>query len=99
MNRGSNLQSFDKLRIGDQRTQSANVFEAGVDYADGPVRASINTFLNLFSGLQFTRLLAQPDGTIGSIVLTGGARSARQEEHTSALQSRMRNLYDVHCTK
>ncbi|NYI24257.1 TonB-dependent receptor domain-containing protein [Sphingobium indicum] len=87
MNRGSNLQSFDKLRIGDQRTQSANVFEAGVDYADGPVRASINTFLNLFSGLQFTRLLAQPDGTIGSIVLTGGARAAGIEIETEVQPS------------
>ncbi len=78
-NHGSNLQSFEKLRIGGRRGQSANVLEAGADLAAGPVRASVNVFVNRFSGLQFTRLLAQPDGTVGSIILLGGARAAGLE--------------------
>lgn len=78
-NHGSNLQSFEKLRIGGRRAQSADVLEAGADLASGPMRASLNLFVNRFSGLQFTRLLAQPDGTVGSIVLLGGARAAGLE--------------------
>jgi outer membrane receptor protein involved in Fe transport len=78
-NHGSNLQSFEKLRIGGRRDQSADVLEAGADFIAGPVRASVNVFTNRFSGLQFTRLLAQPDGTVGSIVLLGGARAAGVE--------------------
>jgi len=78
-NHGSNLQSFEKLRIGGRRDQSADVLEAGADFIAGPVRASVNVFTNQFSGLQFTRLLAQPDGTVGSIVLLGGAHAAGVE--------------------
>lgn len=78
-NHGSNLQSFEKLRIGGRRGQSADVLEAGADLAAGSVRASVNVFVNRFSGLQFTRLLAQPDGTVGSIILLGGARAAGLE--------------------
>lgn len=72
-NHGSNPQSFEKLRLGGKRPQSADVLEAGADLAAGPLRASVNVFANQFSGLQFTRLLAQPDGTVGSIILVGGA--------------------------
>lgn len=72
-NHGSNLLSFEKLRIGGRRRQSADIFEAGADLATGPIRASMNVFVNRFTGLQFSRLLAQPDGTVGSIVLFGGA--------------------------
>ncbi len=78
-NHGSNLQSFEKLRIGGPRNQSADVLEAGGDLAAGPVRASVNVFVNRFAGLQFTRLLAQPDGTVGSIILLGGANAAGVE--------------------
>nr|WP_295106440.1 TonB-dependent receptor [uncultured Caulobacter sp.] len=78
-NHGSNLQSFEKLRIGGRRGPPATVLEAGADLAAGPVRASVNVFVNRFSGLQFTRLLAQPDGTVGSIILLGGARAAGLE--------------------
>ena len=74
-NRGSNLPSFEKLRMGGPRRQSADLLEAGVDYSKGPVRASVNTFLNRFTGLQFSRLLEQPDGSVGTIVLLGGAHA------------------------
>ncbi|WP_010186302.1 TonB-dependent receptor domain-containing protein [Sphingomonas sp. PAMC 26605] len=82
LNHGSNLQSFDKLRLGGPRTQSADVLEIGADLVTGPVRASVNGFVNRFTGLQFTRLLAQPDGSVGSILLTGGADAAGIEFET-----------------
>ncbi|MBJ7440287.1 MAG: TonB-dependent receptor [Sphingopyxis sp.] len=75
LNHGSNMPSFEKLRIGGRRTQSADVFEAGAELAAGPARVSVNAFVNRFEGLQFSRLLAQPDGGVGSIVLLGGARA------------------------
>lgn len=81
-NHGSNLQSFDKLRVGGPRHQFANVFEAGADLDTGPVRASVNAFVNHFTGLQFTRLLEQPDGSVGSIILTGGANAVGVEVET-----------------
>lgn len=81
-NHGSNLQSFDKLRLGGPLTQSADVFEVGADLATGPVRASVNAFVNRFTGLQFTRLLAEPDGSVGSIILTGGANAVGVEVET-----------------
>ncbi|MBB5712722.1 TonB-dependent receptor domain-containing protein [Sphingomonas xinjiangensis] len=83
LNHGSNLQSFDKLRIGGQRTQSADVLEAGVDVGVGPIRGSANVFLNRFDGLQFTRLLANADGSVGSILLAGGARAYGLELETT----------------
>jgi outer membrane receptor protein involved in Fe transport len=83
INHGSNLQSFDKLRIGGERTQSADVFEAGADVAKGAFHGSVNAFINRFEGLQFTRLLALPDGSVGSIVLTGGARAFGLELETT----------------
>lgn len=82
-NHGSNLQSFDKLRIGGPRTQSSDVVEVGADLAAGPVRGSVNMFVNRFTGLQFTRLLEQPDGSIGSILLTGGANAVGVEFETN----------------
>lgn len=81
-NHGSNLQSFDKLRVGGPTGQSANVIEAGADLDAGPIRASINAFANHFKGLQFTRLLEQPDGSVGSIVLNGGANAVGLEVET-----------------
>jgi outer membrane receptor protein involved in Fe transport len=81
-NHGSNLPSFDKLRVGGPRRQSANVFEAGADLAVGPIRASVNAFTNHFTGLQFTRFLEKPDGSVGSILLQGGADSAGVEVET-----------------
>jgi outer membrane receptor protein involved in Fe transport len=78
-NHGSNLPSFEKLRIGGRRHQSADVLEGGIDLAAGPVRASVNAFVNRFTGLQFSRLLAQPDGTVGSIALSGGAHAVGLE--------------------
>lgn len=74
-NRGSNLLSFEKLRIGGRQSQSADIFEAGAELDAGSARISLNGFLNRFSGLQFARLIAQPDGGVGSIVLLGGARA------------------------
>jgi outer membrane receptor protein involved in Fe transport len=82
INHGSNLPSFEKLRMGGPRRQSANVFEAGADLAAGPVRASVNVFVNHFTGLQFSRLLEQPDGSVGTIVLLGGARAVGVEVET-----------------
>jgi outer membrane receptor protein involved in Fe transport len=46
------------------------------------VRGSVNAFVNRFKGLQFSRLLAQPDGTVGTIVLLGGAHAAGLEVET-----------------
>jgi outer membrane receptor protein involved in Fe transport len=87
-NHGSNLPSFDKLRLGGPQHQSANVFEAGADLAAGPVRASVNAFVNHFTGLQFTRLLEQPDGTVGTIVLEGGAHAVGVEIETDIAPAR-----------
>jgi len=87
-NRGSNLPSFEKLRMGGPRAQSADLFEAGADYTKGPVRASLNTFLNRFTGLQFSRLLEQPDGSVGTITLLGGARAMGVEVETDIIPSR-----------
>jgi outer membrane receptor protein involved in Fe transport len=81
-NHGSNLQSFDKLRVGGPQHQNADVFEAGADLATGPIRASVNGFFNHFTGLQFNRLLEEPDGTVGSIVLEGGANAVGVEVET-----------------
>lgn len=75
LNHGSNMLSFEKLRIGGRRTQSADVFEAGAELSAGPARVSVNAFVNRFAGLQFARLIAQPDGGVGSIVLLGGAQA------------------------
>jgi len=87
-NRGSNLPSFEKLRMGGPRAQSADLFEAGADYTEGPVRASVNTFINRFTGLQFSRLLEQPDGSVGTITLLGGARAMGVEVETDVTPSR-----------
>lgn len=81
-NHGSNLPSFEKLRMGGPSRQSADVFEAGADLTAGPVRASVNAFANRFSGLQFSRLLEEPNGTVGSIVLLGGAHAVGVEVET-----------------
>jgi outer membrane receptor protein involved in Fe transport len=75
VNRGSNLPSFEKLRIGGRGRQQATIFELGMDVSAGLVRASLNTFANRFDGLQFSRLLAQPDGSVTTIVLQGGAHA------------------------
>lgn len=79
LSHGSNLQSFDKLRVGGPRHESADAFEAGIDAAAGPLRASINAFANRFTGLQFSRFLALPDGSVGTIVLVGGAHAVGVE--------------------
>lgn len=87
-NHGSNLPSFDKLRLGGPQHQSANVFESGADLAAGPIRASVTAFVNHFTGLQFTRLLEQPDGTVGTIVLEGGAHAVGVEVETDIAPTR-----------
>lgn len=86
-NHGSNLPSFEKLRLGGPQHQSANVFEAGADLSAGPVRASVNAFANHFTGLQFSRLLEQPDGSVGTIVLLGGATAVGVEVETQIAPS------------
>jgi outer membrane receptor protein involved in Fe transport len=78
-NHGSNLPSFEKLRTGGPLHQSAEVLEGGADLAAGPVRASMNAFVNRFTGLQFISLVEQPDGTVASVVRIGGARAAGVE--------------------
>jgi outer membrane receptor protein involved in Fe transport len=98
-NHGSNLPSFDKLRLGGPQHQSANVFEAGADLATGPVHASVNAFVNHFTGLQFTRLLEEPDGTVGNIILEGGANAAGVEVETDirptrSLEIELRGTYE-----
>ncbi|AHE55307.1 TonB-dependent receptor [Sphingomonas sanxanigenens] len=79
LSHGSNLQSFDKLRVGGPRHESADAFEAGINAATGSLRASVNAFVNRFTGLQFSRFVASSDGSVDTIVLVGGAHAVGVE--------------------
>src|SRR3546814_9555250 len=76
---------------------SATVMAAGLDVILGDEQVK-SVFVNVFGGI--TSCVAVAEGIVKALEILGDtATKPRSEEHTSELQSLMRNSYAVFCLK